>query len=490
MSILNVNKINPVGGGSTITITGIASVTGSISVASSVTAGSIHGNLTGDVTGSGANLTSLPSAQLTGTIADARFPATLPAVSGANLTNVSASSLSGNPSINTTGIVTATAFVPTVGQLSHRNIIVNGAMNVAQRGSTSTSQGYQTVDRFSTGNSGLDEAPTRQQVDVAVPSSPYNLPTSGAHPYKEGFRKAFYVQNGNQTSGAGAGDYLYIRYKVEAQDLANSGWLSTSASSYLTLSFWVKSSVAQNFYCRLESQDGTKRNYPFETGSLSAFTWTKITKTIPGNTSPTVDVDNNNGAGMEIHWEMFRGTDFTDNSVSNDTWATYASGTRTKDQTSTWYTTNDASFQITGVQLEVGPVATPFEHRSYGEELIRCKRYFNLVADGADARSGQGRSEGVIGNGFFWQSTRMMVPVKFDVRMRTPDWTLYKKNGEYRYYANGQSNQTCGQGDIGLNGQDGSIQASLNITNINSSSAAGMFFVHDANAALGFDAEL
>ena len=74
--------------------------------------------------------------------------------------------------------------------------------------------------------------------------------------------------------------------------------------------------------------------------------------------------------------------------------------------------------------------------------------------------------------------------------MRTPNWTLYKKNGEYRYYANGQSNQTCTQNDIGLNGQDGSNSAHLNITNISSSSAAGLFFVHDINAALGFDAEL
>ena len=81
MSILNVNKINPVGGGSTITIAGIASVTNNISVGNSVTASSFHGNLTGDVTGSGANLTNLPAANLTGT---------LPAISGANLTGITA----------------------------------------------------------------------------------------------------------------------------------------------------------------------------------------------------------------------------------------------------------------------------------------------------------------------------------------------------------------------------------------------------------------
>ena len=274
----------------------------------------------------------------------------------------------------TSGIITATSFVSRSGQFSHRNLIINGAMNVAERGTTSTSQGFKTVDRFAAWFGGTDEAPTQSTFEVTAPSSPYHLPTSGAHPYREGFRQAFGVTNGNQTSGAGAGDYVMLRYKVEAKDIANSGWDYTSASSYITLSFWVKSSAAQNFYCRLETADGTGQNYPFETGSLTAFTWTKITKTIPGNANLTFNDDNGNG--LEIHWEMFRGTDFTDNSVSNETWAAYASGTRTKDATSTWYTTNDASFQITGVQLEVGPVATPFEHRSFQDELLRCQRYY------------------------------------------------------------------------------------------------------------------
>ena len=91
MSILNVNKINPIGGGSTVTIAGIASVTGSVSVGNSITSNEFHG--------SGANLTGLPAANLTGTIADARFPATLPAVNASNLTNI--------PAGNLTGIVTS-----------------------------------------------------------------------------------------------------------------------------------------------------------------------------------------------------------------------------------------------------------------------------------------------------------------------------------------------------------------------------------------------
>ena len=284
-----------------------------------------------------------------------------------------------NGNTNITCITTAKTFVPTEGQLSNRNLIINGAMNVAQRGTSSTSVGYVTCDRFNTDYGGENEAMTYTQHD---------LTSSDTGPWAEGFRHSFHVQNGNQTGGAGAGDYVFVRTKIEAQDLATSGWNYTSSSSYITLSFWVKSSVAQNFYGRLESPDGTTYNYPFETGSLTANTWTKITKTIPGNSNLTIN--NDNGSGMEFHWQLFRGTNFTDSGVALNTWATYASGTRTPDATSTWWTTNDATWELTGVQLEVGSVATPFEHRSYGEELTRCQRYYQRWTDGYLAGNSQG----------------------------------------------------------------------------------------------------
>ena len=268
--------------------------------------------------------------------------------------------------ITTAADGTCTAKLTSVngGQLSHRNIIINGAMLVAQRGVTSTStSAYSTVDRFAITISNTDETPTQAQADVA----------SGTTPYTLGFRKSFKITNGNQTSGAGPSDRIVIAQILEAQDIANSGWNYTSTSSYITLSFWVKSSVAQNFYGYIKTDDGTAQNYPFETGSLTADTWTKITKTIPGNSN--LQFDNNNASGLRIHITPFLGTDYTASPTLN-TWAAYASGTRTPDQTSTWYTTNDATFEITGVQLEVGDTATSFEHLSFGEELLRCYRYY------------------------------------------------------------------------------------------------------------------
>ena len=253
--------------------------------------------------------------------------------------------------------------------LSNRNLIINGAMLVAQRGTSFTATGSYPVDRFRPQWGGADANPTIAQVDVA----------SGTTPYTLGFRKALKITNADQSSGGGTSDYLFIRYKVEAQDLAQSGWNYTSASSFITLSFWVKSSVPQTFQCRLETQDGTKKNYPFETGSLSQDTWTKVTKTISGNSG--IQIDNDNGCGVEIWWELFRGTSETDNSVTNEAWGDPTTN-RTKDQTTTWYTTDTATFEITGVQLEAGSVGTDFEFLSYADELKRCERYYEIAATG------------------------------------------------------------------------------------------------------------
>ena len=245
-----------------------------------------------------------------------------------------------------------------------RNIVINGAMQIAQRGTSHSSGDGYAVDRFRLEVNGVDENPTLTQGDIS----------SGTTPYTLGFRKSWKVQNGNQTGGVGATDRIMMQYKFESQDITNSGWNYTSASSFITLSFWVKSSVAQNFYGRLNTYDGSVYNYPIETGSLSADTWTKVTKTIAGNSNLTFDGDN--GTGLQIELNMLRGPDYTDSSVTLNQWAAYSSAGRTPDQTTTWYTTNDATFEVTGVQLEVGSQATPFEHRSFGEELALCQRYY------------------------------------------------------------------------------------------------------------------
>ena len=294
----------------------------------------------------------------------------------------------------------------------NRNLIINGAMQVAQRGTTSTSSGYQTVDRFDVDYSGTDENPTQEQIDVA----------SGTTPYTLGFRKALKITNGNQTSGAGTSDRIRFRYKFEAQDIANSGWNYTSSSSFITLSFWLKSSVAQNFYGAFLTMDGSQQEYSFETGSLSADTWTKVTKTISGNSNLTFN--NDNGHGLQFNLFAFLGTSNTGSTTMNQ-WAAFNNSTRTPDNTSTWYTTDDATFEITGVQLEVSDHATDFEHRSFGQELALCQRYFERIkVDGSEVF--------IFGVNQFGSPGR--IPLYFRVTKRAIP-TVSIDNGTFDYYA-------------------------------------------------------
>ena len=256
------------------------------------------------------------------------------------------------------------------GGLSHRNIIINGAMNVAQRGVSSTTNLYNTVDRMACVFGNVDENPTQEQVDVA----------SGTTPYTLGFRKAFKITNGNQTSGLGTNDILEaLRYRVEAQDMATCGWNYTDPNSFITLSFWVKSSVSFNMKGYFFHHNGSSQSYPLETGTLTANTWTKIVRKIPGNSN--VQFDNNADVGLTISFGIFGSLFSSANSPVNQ-WVSYSSATLTNPSETTWYTTNDATLEFTGLQLEVGDTATSFEHKSYADELLRCQRYFTFVPSG------------------------------------------------------------------------------------------------------------
>ena len=265
-----------------------------------------------------------------------------------------------------------------------RNLIINGAMMVAQRGtSSSTNNVYGTVDRMKFRSGDNDEIATRSQI---------TLSSSDTGPYQKGFRKAYRIQNGDQTSGAGAGDWQQFQYTVEAQDIASSGWDYTNSNSFITLSFWIRSSVGQRFYGYLESFDGTGQRYSFaiDGGSaLSANTWRFVSIKIPGNSN--LQFDNDNGQGLDIKFVTFYGTNYTDNSYSMNNWAATATVNPNYmvDYDSTWYTTNDATWDMTGIQLEVGPEATSFEHRSFGEELELCKRYYQQSYPYALAYPGQ-----------------------------------------------------------------------------------------------------
>ena len=410
MSILNVNKINPVGGGSTITIAGIASVTGNVTAT---------GTITGEHHGDASNLTSLPAANLTGT---------LPAISGTNLTNVSASSLSGNPSINTTGIITATAFVPTEGQLSHRNLIINGAMQVAQRGTSSTepSNTY-TLDRFKYfRNIDTGEVTVSQESVTDL----------------TGFTKAAKINCTTAETGvpAKAGSkYAGFTTNLEAQDLQQLAY-GTSGAKQITLSFYVKSNITGTFCVSIYKGDQTARVVSLGYTINSANTWERKTLTFPADTGGG-GIDNNNGSGLQFFWILARQQGYQ--GTASTTWANNADSRFANLCTATIFeNTNDHIF-ITGVQLEVGPVATPFEHRSKGDELARCQRYFQLI-EYAQAMARTSTNTGAV-------SARFVCEMRAGPTIGTLNLNTKATNVGLNLQGDGSTNSTQSSGNQGTN---------------------------------------
>jgi hypothetical protein len=287
---------------------------------------------------------------VTGTLPADKLTGALPAISGANLTGLSSS-----PPAN-------------------RNIFINGDMRIAQKSTSAvTDQGHQTTDRFYYDKGGTDETPTQER---------RALSSSDTGPWAKGFKYCFKVTNGNQTGGVGATDYVRLKTTVEARDIFNSGWLYNDASSKLTVSFWVRSSVAQRFYLILRTEDGTGQNYGIPFTISSANTWQKVTHSIPGHANLTFNDDN--GTGLMCQWLAQIGSSYTNDSFTDNAWAAYSSGSQCKDYSgdnNNWYETNDATFELTGCQLEVADSATDFEFRSYGDELRRCQRYFYVHCD-------------------------------------------------------------------------------------------------------------
>tara|TARA_B100001250_G_scaffold270503_1_gene233477 strand:- start:182 stop:1348 length:1167 start_codon:yes stop_codon:yes gene_type:complete len=302
---------------------------------------------------------------------------------------------------------TATAKI--TNNLSNRNIIVNGACNIAQRGTTSTGTSYQTTDRHNWGLSGHS---------VTVTQSQHALTSSDTGPWEKGFRNSAHIA----LSGAGtmaANTTMSMFYKVEAQDIANSGWDYTSTSSYITISFWFKASTAQTFYLLLFTSDGTSKSIvkAFTPGNTN---WNKFTFKIPGHAD--LQFDNNNDVGLSCALVVTYGTDKTGAANNLDSWGNYNSSQRVPDMASTWLVAGASTFEFTGLQLEVGDAATDFEHRSYGDELRRCQRYLYMLADGST-------SSQALADGRFLSASEVDFMIRFPVTMRSTP-SIYQVTGD------------------------------------------------------------
>ena len=187
---------------------------------------------------------------------------------------------------------------------------------------------------------------------------------------------------------------------------------------------------------------------------------------------------------------LFRGTDQTDSGVSLNTWAAYSGSTRCPDFTSTWYTTNDATFEITGVQLEVGDTATEFEHRPYGYELTLCERYYEIICDAST-----GQAQHVLGVGDIYSSTDWGVTGNFRTRKRTGSVSIEQTSNANQWitYSNGGTFNAGGPADDWVTGDMNWGLRFDSSSNLSGSPTAGhshRFRAAATTAKIAFSAEL
>jgi hypothetical protein len=241
-----------------------------------------------------------------------------------------------------------------------RNLVINGAMTVAQRGTSfADADGIYTLDRFRFNTAAEDEF-------VATVSQSTDAP--------DGFSTSLRVDVTTAESAIASDERVSIEQRIEAQDLQHLNY-GTSAARTTTLSMWVKSSRSGKYGVNIRAHDASD-NYNASLTINNVDTWEHKTMIIDGNMLANGGITNDNGLGLWFRVMLLCGTDFRTNTV--DQWVTSSSHNAPTDAQNTWGTATTDDFYLTGVQWELGKVATPFEHRSYGEELAACQRYYYL----------------------------------------------------------------------------------------------------------------
>ena len=239
---------------------------------------------------------------------------------------------------------------------SNRNMIINGNMAVHQRADTDT-HNDKAVDRYVLVKNNLDTADFTTKHQAITDNPP--------------FSDALEIKCTTADTSIGANELIRIRMRLEANTLQRLQYGSSTAKSS-TLSFWVKSNLTDTFSVALTTQDGTSQNIGNTFTIAQANTWQKVVWNIPGNTSGTIN--NDNGNGMMLVWGLTVGSNFK--GTANTTWGTNSDARNLTGHTANIASSTSNNFYLTGVQWELGDVATPFEHETYAENLARCQRYF------------------------------------------------------------------------------------------------------------------
>ena len=328
---------------------------------------------------------------------------------------------------------------------SNRNRIINGDMRIDQRNAgaavtVNANAIFFDVDRFAFIGQNSDGVFTAQQLSSGSPT---------------GFTNYMRATVTTADSSLGADQFYNLFHNIEGFNVADFGLGSASAQTF-TLSFWVRSSLTGTFGGSFRNSD-LNRAYPFTYTINSANTWEYKTLTVVGDTSGTWLTDN--GRGLRISWSLGAGTN---RKAASGSWqALNVTGANGE---TAWISTAGATWDITGVQLEAGSVATPFEHRQYGQELALCHRYYQYFGPQPNVGTAEGR---LILNNIVGQTARIALPV-LPVSMRAqPTVTVYSRTA-----VSGSLTEFSSYTDVTIN----------SINNIDFSTAAGGGWAQCASA--------
>ena len=350
---------------------------------------------------------------------------------------ISAPSVAGTTTLT---LPATSSTLATQNSLGVRNLIINGDMRIAQRGTSVTNVtggNYNTVDRW-------------QWVEVSTAT--LDMEQSTDVPTGQGFVNSVKLTVNTADASIASSDYSYYRQSIEGYNAAHLEFGTANAKT-ITVSFWVKSNLTGTYCITLHNNTFT-RSYIAEYTIDSANTWEKKTITIAGDTTGTWTTDNTRG--LLLHFTLATGTDFQ-GSLGWQANAKLGSSSQTN-----WLGTTSNYINITGVQLEVGTETTPFEHRPYDTELARCKRYYEksypigtLAGSAVIAGRRQMGGSNVSGTTSFLSGPL----ITFEVEKRTtPTIVLYDGSGNsgkctrYQLALGDSNNENVNTADIGSTG--------------------------------------
>jgi len=377
--------------------------------------------------------------------------------------SITGAKIENNPTIS--GNLTVAGDLIPSSQLSHRNMIINGDMRINQRGSGSLTINSGTVqypcDRFSA--RGVSSAGVFTLESVT--DSPAGFTNS---------LKATVTTDDSSLSGT---ESYRVMQHIEGNNISHLNW-GSSDNQAVALSFKVKSSLAGTFGGVVQNGD-YNRFVPFTYTIDSANTWEDKTVTIAGDTSGTYPTDES--LAVRLNWSL--------GAAELGTAGTYTATTKNgaTGQTQVISTLN-ATWQVTGVQLELGSNATPFEHRSYGDELAKCQRYFWSVG-GVPSPEGSSNYYEHVCVAYMQSTTAAYGVVPHPVFMRAPP-TVAILNPTGFYFNNNEANTALSGGGVINNGKYNTAISFTTSATRNTQTSGRVLALGSAASIIQFSSEL